>query len=276
MPTFIPFEYPKTSDGEYFAVIPENRIFFYRREQLGMTQQQVAERAQVPLRQYQRLENGESTLSGNSMKTGLAICAVLMLDPYSFVPGIVDQPDPVAMKPVPRLDFSIPDIDAGKPRKAGRKPIRRDIMSVYVNNEHYSILIPHEVLESLGSPSCIQVLRNIQERRIIIRPVTQGAEKAILDGEAFDVPNLLYEGYTLAFPGPELIDNVKTDLGWDDEPYVVECRLVRDRERNLMVLADLNTAKPSEKLVGPYVIPSCLDDGADDFEDEEDSEDEEL
>ena len=46
-----------------------------RREELGLTQQQVATGARLQLVQYQRLERGERTIESSSLKTALAICA---------------------------------------------------------------------------------------------------------------------------------------------------------------------------------------------------------
>lgn len=55
-----------------------------RRIELGMTQQQVADAAHIQVRQYQRLETGERSMSGASMRIGLSICSVLKLDPFRF------------------------------------------------------------------------------------------------------------------------------------------------------------------------------------------------
>lgn len=58
-----------------------------RREEMGLSQQQVAEGAELLLKQYQRLEVGERLIENASLKTALAICAVLRLDPFIFLPG---------------------------------------------------------------------------------------------------------------------------------------------------------------------------------------------
>lgn len=268
MPTFIPFEYPKTADGEYTALIPDNRILFYRREQLGLTQQQVSDMAGVPLRQYQRIEQGDSELGAYSLEKGLAICAALLLDPYAMCCPTYEQPDASSLKPMPALDVKLPDEG---PKKHGRKPIRRDVMSVYVNHPLYSIQIPCEVLAALGKPSCIQILRNVEQKRILICSAGEDAEEALRNGEAFDVPDAVYWGKILAFPGPELFGNLAADLGWDDEPYSVECRLVRDRTGKQYILADLKTALPSERIQGVLVIPECLaEDDENDYDNEGD------
>ncbi len=70
-------------DFEYIEL--DHHILRNRRTEFGMTQQQVADAAGMQLRQYQRLENGERTMAGASMRIGLSICAVLKLDPYRFV-----------------------------------------------------------------------------------------------------------------------------------------------------------------------------------------------
>lgn len=258
MPIFIPFEYPTTADGQYFAFIPPHRVLFYRREQLGLTQQQVSDMAKVPLRQYQRIEQGDSELEGNRFESCLAICAALLLDPYELILPNPNQADINAMKPVPHLDFPIPELH--KTNKVGRKPIMRDVMNVYVNHPYYSILIPCEVLSAVGSPACIQILRKEAERRIVIRPIWDKADELIKEGSAFDVPEGVYERRVLVFPGGSMITQAKEDLNWDDELYCVKCRLVKDNEDNVLILVDLNTAEPSERIKGEFMIPSCLAD----------------
>lgn len=62
----------------------EHEILRSRRQQLGFTQQQVASNAKIQLRQYQRLESGERSMSGASMRVALAVCHALRLDPYRF------------------------------------------------------------------------------------------------------------------------------------------------------------------------------------------------
>lgn len=56
-----------------------------RREELGMTQQQVADKARIQLRQYQRFESGERDLSSSSMRIGVSVCQALELDPRRFI-----------------------------------------------------------------------------------------------------------------------------------------------------------------------------------------------
>lgn len=96
---FVPFEFPSSPDGEYFIGLDDAGVLRSRREQLGLTQQEVASRAGIKLQQYQRLEAGTHHLDGCSMRIGLAICAVLLLDPYTQVAVTADPPDPSTMKP---------------------------------------------------------------------------------------------------------------------------------------------------------------------------------
>lgn len=56
-----------------------------RREELQLTQQEVADRAGIQLRQYQRFESGERALSSSTLRIALAVCDALMLDAHRFV-----------------------------------------------------------------------------------------------------------------------------------------------------------------------------------------------
>ena len=102
---FVPFEFPSSSDGKFFIGLDDTGVLRSRREQLGFTQQEVADRAGIKLPQYQRLEAGTRQLSGCSMRIGLAICAVLLLDPYTMVHISADPPDPNDMKPQRTVDI---------------------------------------------------------------------------------------------------------------------------------------------------------------------------
>ena len=63
----------------------EGKILRERREELGMTQEQVAFDLHMSTHQYQRFEYGKTSFSNCRMRTGLRICAVLELDPYEVV-----------------------------------------------------------------------------------------------------------------------------------------------------------------------------------------------
>lgn len=80
---------PRTEiiNGEEYEVGQmAHHILLARRQQLGMTQQQVADAARIQLRQYQRLESGERSMSGASLRIGLSVCGALRLDPFRFEP----------------------------------------------------------------------------------------------------------------------------------------------------------------------------------------------
>lgn len=82
---FVPSKKSPLGSG-WVTILPDHAILQERRKELGLTQQQVADMAQIQLRQYQRLESGERSMASASMWIGLSICAVLELDPYRFVP----------------------------------------------------------------------------------------------------------------------------------------------------------------------------------------------
>lgn len=87
------FTYPPTEpivvDGLVYDITlhPDHAPLRYRREEFGMSQQQVADAAGITLRQYQRFESGERRIASASFRIGLSICSVLKLDPYRFIDG---------------------------------------------------------------------------------------------------------------------------------------------------------------------------------------------
>lgn len=70
----------------FIEVYSEHMYLRLQREALGLTQQEVATKAGIDVRQYQRLESGERYMSASSLRIGLAVCDVLQLDPHRFVP----------------------------------------------------------------------------------------------------------------------------------------------------------------------------------------------
>ena len=262
MPKFVEFEFPQSRDGKFIQGLLNNQILFNRRDRLGMTQQQVADMAGIPLRQYQRLENGDVELANTPMSAGLAVCAVLLLDPYYFFSFEKVQPNPTTLKP--QITFDSTELREEEPKRAGRKPIRRDVMTVYVNHEFYSAIVTKQVLEALGKPAYLKLYWKADERRMLFCAADASEDNA------FDVPSHLYDEGSictaLVFPSAPAFQKVKEELGWDNDLYAVECRLVRDKQGRELILCDLNTARPSDKLVGPFAIPSCFDDGSDEEE----------
>lgn len=61
-------------------------ILARRREELGLTKQQVADRAHILLKQYTRLENNERDIRSSSFRIAMSICHALELDPNRFFP----------------------------------------------------------------------------------------------------------------------------------------------------------------------------------------------
>jgi len=61
-----------------------NHILRNRRDEMKLTQQQVSDKAEILLRQYQRLESGEREITGATARIMLSVCEVLKLDPYLF------------------------------------------------------------------------------------------------------------------------------------------------------------------------------------------------
>ena len=59
-----------------------------QREKCRLTQLEVSDRSGVQFGVYQRYEYGIHSLGHARMKTGLAICALLGLDPYEFAFGV--------------------------------------------------------------------------------------------------------------------------------------------------------------------------------------------
>ena len=188
---FVPFAFPQSDDGKYTALVTEDSILKIRRDQLGLSQQNVADLAKIPLTQYQRLETGDNILAGASMRIGLAVCAALLLDPYEFIDVTVSQPDTQTMKPVPMFHTELPD-DLLAPKKTGRKITWKDIKTVFVNYEEYSLLIPYDVLNILGEPKYIQMSWHLKQRRIVIRAAEVHEEGAL------DVPEEKYEDSVFA------------------------------------------------------------------------------
>ena len=72
-------------DKENHSDDREAKIIRERRDELYMTQLQVAVEAGLGLQEYQRYEYGKAKLSNARMKVGLRICAALELDPFEVV-----------------------------------------------------------------------------------------------------------------------------------------------------------------------------------------------
>ena len=65
----------------------EHEIIRQARIRLCLSQQQVATLISIQIRQYQRLEYGESDVQKLGIRAGLSLCIVLELDPYDLIFG---------------------------------------------------------------------------------------------------------------------------------------------------------------------------------------------
>ena len=61
--TFVPYEYPTTLDERFFIGQDERHILRSRREQLSLTQQQVADKIGITQRKYSYIETGVQPLT---------------------------------------------------------------------------------------------------------------------------------------------------------------------------------------------------------------------
>ena len=69
------------------ARVEEKSILKDYRHQLGLTQQQVANKARIQLRQYQKFEMGERNLSSSSFDIACRVIEALGLDPTTYHHG---------------------------------------------------------------------------------------------------------------------------------------------------------------------------------------------
>jgi len=68
-------------------MLSEATILKNAREKLGLTQQQVANKARIQLRQYQRFESGERNLTSSSFSIGCSVLEALEIDIAGFRHG---------------------------------------------------------------------------------------------------------------------------------------------------------------------------------------------
>jgi len=69
------------------AVHEEKDVLLEARKKLGLTQQQVADKAKIVLRQYQKFESGERKLSSSSFWIAGKVLQALELDVTTFARG---------------------------------------------------------------------------------------------------------------------------------------------------------------------------------------------
>lgn len=252
-PVYIPFEGLKSKDGRYTAVLSVDRILFNRRNKLGLKQREVAEMAHIPLRQYQILEAGQTPFARTNAEFALAVCIVLLLDPYELIKIDATPANPSMLQAQHCFDVKSEDIEY--PQHFGKKPIQRDIMTVYLNHGLRSIVIPGKVLETLGKPSCISMKLVLDERRLLI------CRADATDPDAIGIHDSIYKekDRLLDLPAADLFTSLKGYRRWNDSVYSVECRLVENHKGVQMILCDLNTARPATRgAVAAGPIPAAV------------------
>lgn len=229
---FITFEYPKTEDEKYQSVLDEHGVLRTRREQLGLTMQQVANLAGIQFSQYQRLESGERTLASTSMKIGLSVCATLLLNPFEMVEINIDQAEASCLKPHPPI---IRDKNKASSRPLGRKPKKKKEMTAYFNLAGAPVSIPYAALKSIGSPRYVRIEYDKENHRILVYPIT------VMEENSLETPAQQSEGSLFHVT---LVDAVMavSDMNWGSLPHEVETKLVRDSDHKLCLLLDLDSA----------------------------------
>ena len=191
-------------DKQYVSRQNIPSILQTRRNLLGLSQQQVADHARIPIRQVQRLEAGTSEIQSNPLDICLRLCAALLLDPYELLGLNPWQPDISLLSEQYPFDFEASEEIMSRPKQKGRKPIRRDVMTMYFNHPRFGIIIPREVLVCLGKPEYIQILWNPGEMRFLFHSVDAAADSP------YDVPNLLYERCAaLVFPPFQMSEKMR-------------------------------------------------------------------
>jgi len=84
--------------GRILRVVPENGILRGQREKLGLTQEEVAQKAGIKLEQYQRYEQCGVNLSSSSYRIVHAVLQALELDTTAYDRGAY------VLKPLPEDD----------------------------------------------------------------------------------------------------------------------------------------------------------------------------
>ena len=110
---FIPFDFSRKDifGNEILSVLPDHLVLKQRRLELNLTQQDVADKAGILLRQYHRLEKGERSITSTSPRIFLSVCAVLKLDPYGFFPDIEQRMTVKVIEPTVKTSKYIPFVE---------------------------------------------------------------------------------------------------------------------------------------------------------------------
>ena len=246
---FIPYEFPKSTDGQYTILQLDHQILQSRREQLGLSQQQVADIAHIQLRQYQRLESAQQYLSGCSMRIGLSVCAALYMDPYELVGLNIHQPDISAMRPQYTHDVDLPPelLNFKPPKKrVGRKPTKKETLRVYLDCKRKLVILPPNVLEALQNPTYLQTLYNEDNNHIALRVANKSDEKVI------PMPPTMSLGEHLAIGIPSFSRTLQLEAK-QAKMLIADVQLVRDTTGRLGIIVDPSVAAPAESLTVPII-----------------------
>lgn len=73
------------SDGSVISYQHFDEIFTNRRRQMKMTQQEVADKAGIPLRNNQKFETRNNPFHSRGAESVLLVCKVMDLDPYELL-----------------------------------------------------------------------------------------------------------------------------------------------------------------------------------------------
>ena len=83
--------------SDWLTIVPDRGILIGQREKMGLTQEEVAKKAGVTLKQYQMYESHDGReFSSTSMRIVNAVLTALELDPTAFANGeysLVPVPD---------------------------------------------------------------------------------------------------------------------------------------------------------------------------------------
>lgn len=86
-------------DSDWMLMVPEHSMLRGQRGKLGLSQEEVANKAGIKLEQYQKFESGERDISSSTFRIVNAVLTALELDisafdkgEYSFEPVPEDDP----------------------------------------------------------------------------------------------------------------------------------------------------------------------------------------
>ena len=246
---FIPYVSPRCADGQFFIVQFDHDILRARREQLGLSQQQVADIAHIQLRQYQRLESAKQYLSGCSMRIGLSVCAALYLDPYDFMGLNIQQPDLAPMLSPYANDSGIPLdlLNAAAARKRpGRKPSKKEALRVYLDRKKKLVILPPSVFDALQSPMYLQALYNEDNNHIAVRAASASDEQVIPMPSHMPIEGLF------AISTPDFSRTLQPEAK-QAEMLIAEVQLVKDSSGRFGIMVDPSIAIPSALPDAPIV-----------------------